>query len=556
VHGSEKEGLGEEPHQHEEQQQQDQQQRIHVSGVLASWWCLGSARDGSERDALREELRSLDEKAIAAAPPRERWRQFREERPWMERVWWFLEYPRSSRGAFWWAVGMNFLLIVFIIQIILESYASLSTKDSWALALFVLDTIVTAFFTVEFIARIATCPSHPAFVRTALNWIDLLSILPYYINLGVTSSAATGFQSLRALRLFRLLRLVKVGTLSRTVVVLAQAMANAAGGIALLAAILLLEMVVFGTLIFYMETSRCILDDNNEWVYKDSVGFPFAGQPTFYQNIPDSMWWTIVTVSTVGYGDAFPVVWPGRFVAIFTMITALATVAFPITLISNEFNSTMERLQQQERAAAREKRRLESLERRRSISSALRRGVSKATEPLSLTLKRAVRSVGLSTPKEATARGETPSANGDEGEAFSPIGQMMLKNHVNEPSTEATPRHEAVLTPSASPRAQPLRNPHVRSALTASSSKTSTRGSRQPIFVTSDDHAHQNGGSSSLQHGTTARHSPNPANASTRGASVVSNVWADLEIVQMEQQRLLAQLRAALEEVKSSTNDR
>ena len=94
--------------------------------------------------------------------------------------------------------------------------------------------------------------------------------------------------------------------------------------------------IFFGTCIYYAEISWCNQNENGIWIY-------FRGdlnkEETRFQSIPRSMWWCLVTLTTVGYGDMFPVTPGGKIVASGTMICSLIAIAFPVTLLASAFSS-------------------------------------------------------------------------------------------------------------------------------------------------------------------------------------------------------------------------
>ena len=200
-----------------------------------------------------------------------------------------------------------------------------------------------------------------------LNWVDLLSILPFYIGLILQNDdQATG--GLVLLRFFRLLRILRVLKLSRRNVGLLavfEALYESSEAIALLGFLVITALMVFSTLMFYAEQLGARFDDySNQWIRDDGSISPF-------QSIFHTMWWCIVTMTTVGYGDDVPVTVTGKLVGGATMIAGVFVLAFPTVILSTNFQeihqAKVEGHRQMERifAAQREAARKRAEERRR-----------------------------------------------------------------------------------------------------------------------------------------------------------------------------------------------
>ncbi|KAA8492091.1 Potassium voltage-gated channel subfamily A member 3 [Porphyridium purpureum] len=311
-----------------------------------------------EHDALTaDELDALDEaekvarmrpilesEARARARSCRGWTDFRNKHPWMKSLWYTLEFPGYSTLALIWAIFMMLLILLYVVLLVLDSFVSIGEKSQWIQTFFVFEAVITAFFLGEFLLRISTCPSHVTFALSFLNWIDLISILPFFIGLGVVaSSGVSSLVALRLLKFLRLIRVLRIFKTSSTMQTLLDAVIEARFGVIFLVVLLVAETIFFGTLIFYAETSSCELIDD-QYVYKSSALPGEVGSVSVFQNIPDGMWWTIVTLTTVGYGDTFPVTWAGRAVGAVTMVVSLLSIAFPVTLIGVGFSRVTERL--------------------------------------------------------------------------------------------------------------------------------------------------------------------------------------------------------------------
>jgi voltage-gated potassium channel len=182
-------------------------------------------------------------------------------------------------------------------------------------------------FTVEYLARLWAAPEDPRFTRSAipgrlryavqpLMIIDFFAIAPSIVALFVP------FVDLRILRLFRLLRLLKIARYSPALTTFANVIAAE-------------RRALVGTLVLLL----CVMSFAAEAMHfiEGEV------QPALFGTLPDSMWWAITTLTTVGYGDAVPVTALGKFAAAITMIIGLGLYALPIGIVATGFINEIHR---------------------------------------------------------------------------------------------------------------------------------------------------------------------------------------------------------------------
>lgn len=128
------------------------------------------------------------------------------------RVWEFLESPDSSIYSRVWALLDVAIILLSILTVILESMPELDSEENQR-AFSVVDTICVAFFTFDFLIRLFICPSFCDFLRTPLNILDFLAIMPFYLELAVgqliQGSALTTFKVLRIFRIMRVMKLIR-----------------------------------------------------------------------------------------------------------------------------------------------------------------------------------------------------------------------------------------------------------------------------------------------------------------------------------------------------------
>ena len=219
------------------------------------------------------------------------------------------------------------LIVANVVAVAAETVDSLALRYQTHFVIFEIASV--AVFTAEYLLRLwVSVERQPAayrrpvrdrlaYMATPLAIIDLLAILPFYL------AAFTGLD-LRFLRIFRLVRLLKLVRYSPAMASLARVVYEERR--ALLAALLIMSGLLFlaASAIYFVEG-----DD----------------QPDKYGNIPLSLWWALVTFTTVGYGDVVPMTVEGRLVGAVVMIFGLAFYAIPIGIIASAFSSEIHRQQ-------------------------------------------------------------------------------------------------------------------------------------------------------------------------------------------------------------------
>lgn len=204
------------------------------------------------------------------------------------------------------------LLVVIlssIIIVMLESVDYINVKYSELF--FVLEWIFTILFTIEYIARIIISPNPRKYIFSFFGIIDLLSILPAYISLVVTGyHSLIIFRSFRLLRVFRIFKLVRFVSEAST---LSRALAASRAKIIVFITAVAIIVVIMGTIMYIVE-----------------------GAENGFTSIPRSIYWAIVTLTTVGYGDIAPATILGQALASVIMILGYAIIAVPTGIVTSE----------------------------------------------------------------------------------------------------------------------------------------------------------------------------------------------------------------------------
>lgn len=216
-----------------------------------------------------------------------------------------------------------------------------------------IEVFCITIFTAEYVLRAWAAPAGPGYLAYFLgpaNLVDLVSILPFYMELlfdAIGGNGADGLDVLSVLRLIRLTRITRVFKMSKNfqgLVVLATTFRKSAAALLMLFLFMLIFSILFATLIYTFEGGSYD-EHRKQYVREDGSASPF-------ESIPVSMWWTIVTMCTVGYGDQYPVTPIGKVIAILTMFCGLIVLSLPITIIGANFNIEYRNLMQREQREA------------------------------------------------------------------------------------------------------------------------------------------------------------------------------------------------------------
>eukprot|EP00050_Salpingoeca_kvevrii_P006344 m.288819 g.288819 ORF g.288819 m.288819 type:complete len:542 (+) comp12030_c0_seq1:295-1920(+) len=262
-----------------------------------------------------------------------------------ERVWDLFEDPESSTWAYFLQAWIVILILLSAVVFCVQTVASQEDVYVWT----VLEYIVVINFTLEFVIRFIVCPSKRAFTLSIMNWIDLLAILPFYVELIIKSvnsdSNIGGLAVIRVIRLARVFRLFKLGKHSEQFSLVIRATKKSKDGILLLFFMLGIAVVFFSAAMYYAEILDCFQAADGTWYYKG--GPESAENRTPYQSIVHAFWWTIVTLVTVGYGDDVPRTTQGKVVAAACMVVGILVLAFPITLLGASFGEVFAETKEQ-----------------------------------------------------------------------------------------------------------------------------------------------------------------------------------------------------------------
>lgn len=204
------------------------------------------------------------------------------------------------------------LIVISIAAVMLESMAGIYIK--YGKELEIIEWVITIFFTMEYIARIIAVKRPLKYIFSTYGLIDLLATLPAYIDL--LFPGLHFLLSIRAIRLLRVFRILKLGHFVGASNQLVVALKKSKLKIAVFLFNVIVLCIILGTIMFMIE-----------------------GPENGFTSIPMGIYWTIVTLTTVGFGDITPQTPFGQFVSIIIMILGYGIIAVPTGLVTAEFMS-------------------------------------------------------------------------------------------------------------------------------------------------------------------------------------------------------------------------
>lgn len=253
-------------------------------------------------------------------------------RAWQQKIWALFDNPYSSVAAKVIAIVSLFFILLSITAFSLQTepniyfrrFDPLRTENSTTKfmetlpveSLFVVELVCLIWFVFEFVMRAVSCPSKRRFFMNVMNIIDLLALFPLFLQWcsSLYCWKAMGFlYIMRCIRLFRIFKLMQHVFGVR---VLNHALRASATSLCTVPLVLFICTLIFGIMAFYTEA--------------DSVD-------SYFVSIPSCFWWAVVTLTTVGYGDMFPLTFQGKCVGFLCAMVGVLLIVLPVPIIVNNF---------------------------------------------------------------------------------------------------------------------------------------------------------------------------------------------------------------------------
>ncbi len=234
-----------------------------------------------------------------------------------------LEGITSDRITRGFQTFMILLISINVLVVIIETEEVIA--ENLKLFFYPFEIISITIFTIEYITRIIVCPLDPKyhgkkfsrlrFALTPMMLIDLFAILPFFLPFFISD-----LRFIRVIRLFRLFRLFKLARYSEPLQTLGEVLKSKAGDLAVAFFVLFIVLIFASSLMYYVE---------------------HVAQPEVFSSIPAAMWWGVITLTTIGYGDTIPITTVGKVLAAGIAILGIAVYAIPTGIMASAFTEQM-----------------------------------------------------------------------------------------------------------------------------------------------------------------------------------------------------------------------
>jgi voltage-gated potassium channel len=249
-----------------------------------------------------------------------------------EKIFEIIEPSSENRLSSYVDMFIMTLIILTVVEVILESFHSF--RSSYAGLFDMFETFSVTVFTLEYVLRLLTADlkyksknygiSALKFSFSFFGLIDFLAILPFYLPLFL----ALDLRFIRLLRLIRLFRILKLIRYNSSLLLVLQVLKEKKPELGITLFITFILMLLSSTLMYFVENES---------------------QPEAFPNILASFWWAIATLTTVGYGDVYPITGLGKLIASFVAILGIGIVALPTGILSSAFYETIQRKNEKEK---------------------------------------------------------------------------------------------------------------------------------------------------------------------------------------------------------------
>lgn len=221
-------------------------------------------------------------------------------------------------------IGIIVLIIISIISVFATTF---DISARMLKLLYVIETVTVIIFTAEYLLRIWTadllypslskCRARLRYIRSGMAIVDLLAIIPFYLPMIIPINLL----GIRAIRLIRLLRILKLKRYSEAMAAISYVLKQKSHEMCVSMFFVCILMLISSLLIYYAEHDA---------------------QPDKYQNAFSGLWWTVTTLTTVGYGDIYPITTVGKILGTFIAILGIGLVAIPAGILSSGFTEHLE----------------------------------------------------------------------------------------------------------------------------------------------------------------------------------------------------------------------
>lgn len=238
--------------------------------------------------------------------------------PWKSKAFTIIYKSDTYWGKFF-DVGLLIVILLSILVVMLDSIPAV--REAYGIYLTILEWIFTGLFTIEYLLRILIIKKPKSYIFSFLGVIDLLSILPTFISLFFAGSQY--LMVIRSLRFLRIFRIFKMVHFLREIQTLGSALILSLRKISVFILFVVLLVIIMGSVMYLVE----------------------GGQNGF-DSIPSSIYWAVITLTTVGYGDIVPVTLLGKGIASLMMLLGYGIIAVPTGIVTVELAKSTRKVQE------------------------------------------------------------------------------------------------------------------------------------------------------------------------------------------------------------------
>lgn len=242
----------------------------------------------------------------------------------------------QNRASHYFELIITILIVFSILSVILESFEGLSNRFAWYFESF--ERITVVIFIIEYLLRVLTADfKYPdssnwfsaawRFIKSGGGIIDLLAISPFLLGNSGLLPVDSDFRFIRMLKITRLFRLFKLGKLTRSIILIGDVFGEKRLELGITMFVTFILLLVSASLMYFVE------------------GGPNGAQPEAFPNIIASFWWAVATLTTVGYGDVFPITPIGKVLSGIIAILGIGLVALPAGILSSAFVEKLEAIE-------------------------------------------------------------------------------------------------------------------------------------------------------------------------------------------------------------------
>jgi len=229
--------------------------------------------------------------------------------PFRERLYRII-FKADTPEGYAFDVVLIILIILSVLAVMLESVSTI--QADWHNAFVVAEWIFTVFFTIEYVLRLYCVRSPRKYATSFFGIVDLLALIPSYLSFFFIGGQT--FLIVRILRLFRIFRIFKLVHFMQGAEIIRAGLIASRYKISVFLIFILLLVTIMGSIMYLIE----------------------GGTNEGFTSIPISIYWAIVTLTTVGYGDISPITSLGQFISAFIMIIGYAVIAVPTGIVTAE----------------------------------------------------------------------------------------------------------------------------------------------------------------------------------------------------------------------------